>query len=128
HQINLLEAEKGRIENDITDWENKREIEPGFVESKRQAWEKLSSAGIDYTPFYEAFEFDASIEPDVALCYQNALMESGIMQAVIVKPGDVEKAKQYTTVLEYGTAQVTNLAGILRASKDDDLEKVLLSI
>ncbi|HLQ70705.1 MAG TPA: SbcC/MukB-like Walker B domain-containing protein, partial [Bacillota bacterium] len=38
------------------------------------------------------------------------------------------KAKQYTTVLEYGTAQVTNLAGILRASKDDDLEKVLLSI
>ncbi|MCJ7843349.1 TIGR02680 family protein [Lederbergia sp. NSJ-179] len=128
HQISLLEAEKAKIENEIIEWETKQEIEPGFVEKKRKAWDELTAAGIDYVTFYEAFEFHETIEPDEALLYQNALIESGILQAVIVKPEDVGIAKQYTTVLEYGDAQERNLSTVLRASKEAQWEKVLTSI
>ncbi|UJL46721.1 TIGR02680 family protein [Virgibacillus sp. NKC19-16] len=128
HQISLLETEKANIESEITEWENKEEIEPTFVEKKRKAWKALTEAGIDYVPFYEAFEFDEAINPHEALNYQHALMESGILQAVIVKPEDVDKAKQYTTVLEYGDRQKSNLATVLKSSHGSHLEKVLTSI
>ncbi|MEW9674905.1 TIGR02680 family protein [Lentibacillus sp. L22] len=128
HQINLLEEEIASLENEITEWENKEEIEPAFVEKKRQAWDDLTAAGIDYVPFYEAFEFHDTINHDEALRYQNALMESGILQAVIVKPEDVETAKQYTTVLEYDEKQSDNLSTVLKASHNVNLEQVLTSI
>lgn len=128
HQINLLETEKTNLAEEITEWENKEEIEPAFVEKKRSAWKELMIAGIDYVPFYEAFEFDEGINSDEALRYQNALMESGIMQTVIVKPEDVDKAKNYTTVLEYGGKQEHNLSTVLKASHDVKLEGLLTSI
>lgn len=128
HQIKLLKKEKVEIEAEINEWENKEEIEPSFVEKKRQAWSKLEAAGIDYIPFYEAFEFHESIDADTALRYQNALIESGILQAVIVQPQDVAKARKYTTVLEYGERANHNLSTVLRASDQQRWEKVLASI
>lgn len=127
HQLTILQKEKEKIEDDIKDWENKKEIEPSFVEKKRKAWNDLAAAGIDYVPFYEAFEFHDHMAPEEALSYQNALMESGILSTVIVKPEDVEKAKNYTTVLEYGEKQASNLANVLIASNNDTLLETLLA-
>jgi uncharacterized protein (TIGR02680 family) len=128
HEKNLWKEEKTKLENEIVEWENKQEIEPDFVEKKRADWNKLDAAGIDFMPFYEAFEFDASIEPEDTLKYQNALIESGILQAVIVKPEDVEKAKNFTTVLEYGEKQPNNLSQVLVGDNVPHLDKLLTSI
>lgn len=128
HQISLLEKESENLKKEITEWENKKEIEPGFVEKKRKGWDALKTAGIDFIPFYEAFEFQESIESDEALRYQHALQESGMLQTVIVKPEDVEKAKQYTTVMEYGEPQKHNLSSVLKSSKGQEWDDALAAI
>ncbi|MGM8366576.1 TIGR02680 family protein [Virgibacillus sp. W0181] len=128
HQLSVLESEKTSIENEIEDWKNKREIEPDFVAKKRKDWDVLVDAGIEFVPFYEAYEFYDDVKPEEAIRYQHALLESGILSAVIVKPEDVEKANQYTTVLEYGKKQAKNLSAILKASNDDRLNALLTSI
>jgi uncharacterized protein (TIGR02680 family) len=128
HQITLLKAEASTITGEIAEWKNKQEIEPGFAEKKRPSWQALKQAGIDYVPFYEAFEFHDSVSPKAALNYQHALMESGILSAVIVRPEDVEQAKQYATVMEYGNVQPRNLSDVLRTSHDKGFEKILTSI
>lgn len=128
HKMSLIKDEKSTLETELAEWENKKEIEPSFVEKKRKAWDELAEAGVDFVPFYEAFEFHDSVDHDVALRYQNAFIESGIISSVIVKPEDVAKAKKYTTVLEYGRRQASNLTAVLKASHDAKLENVLTSI
>lgn len=120
-KINILHGQ-------IDEWEHKKEVTPDFAERKEKEWNELSRAGIPFTPFYEAFEFKDSIEEDEAFSFQNALAETGILATVIVAPGDVEAAKKYTTVLEYGKPCQSNLTDVLKASQNTAYEDVLKSI
>lgn len=128
HEISVYQERITAVHSEIAEWENKEEIEPGFVEKKKKEWDRLSAAGIDFVPFYEAFEFQASIDEDTAFHYQNALAESGMLSAVIVHPQDVNRAKKITTVLEYGDKQASSLTAVLKASEHKHLENVLASI
>ncbi|WP_231575098.1 TIGR02680 family protein [Bacillus sp. B-jedd] len=116
------------IQNEIIEWENEKEVEPDFVLTKKQDWDKLKQDKIPFQPFYEAFEFHKGIENEEQRIIQNVLYESGILLSVIVGKEDSERAASFASVLKYNQVKNKNLYQVLHAVENPEWNDVLKGI
>lgn len=116
------------IQDELTDWENDKEVEPDFVLTKRQEWDILKQNDIPFYPFYEAFEFQQGIDEEEQKILQNVLFESGILSSVVVGKEDEEQAASFASVLRYHPKKNKNLHEVLHAVGNPELNEVLKGI
>ncbi|TKC19263.1 TIGR02680 family protein [Robertmurraya kyonggiensis] len=127
HKISMEKDAVLKLDQELKKLIETPEIEPDFVINKRDSWAVLSGKGIEYIPFYEAFEFKSGVGTEQQVMIQNALYESGILSSVIVAKEEVEVASEITTVLTYGSEKQHNLSEVL-ISADPRLEVLLRGI
>jgi uncharacterized protein (TIGR02680 family) len=71
----------------LEEWKNTRDPEPpNMVEETKQARKKLKEAGFVHMPFYEAVEFYDHVPEDVRNRLEAAIIDSGIINALITSP------------------------------------------
>lgn len=124
-QINLQIKE---MKEQLVSVEAQREIEPLFINKKKAAWERISDIGLEWYPFYEAFEFNEGVSHTDQLAIQNGLHEIGLLSSVVLNPMDVEEASSETIVAKYGSEKTHNLTEIMHSPINPLFENILRSI
>lgn len=127
-EIERIEKEMKELQKEITEWKNKTEIEPSFVQMKKEEWTQLQSKNISFIPFYEAFEFKEHVTVKEQTRIQDALYEAGILSAVIVDKNDVKEAATCTTVLQYQEKKENNISDVLFSPENKKYNELLESI
>ncbi|WP_230302667.1 TIGR02680 family protein [Peribacillus simplex] len=127
-EIEQKEKEILIVDTQLKEWKNKKEVEPLFVAAKKEDWKLLQEQGIDYIPFYEAFEFKEQVQENEKVAIQNALFESGILSSVVVAKEMVKESSAYSSVLAYKEPKAENLGDVLVAAESDAFNEVLKGI
>src|SRR5699024_6972498 len=77
-----IEVEKIRLH----EWETKQDPEPpNMMVETIAAREKLQTAEVPFIPLYEAIEFHGHVEEQVRIHLEAALMDSGLLNALITE-------------------------------------------
>ena len=94
-EIGILRADMEglrRQEKEITEelrlLRETKEAEPELAEDYRSARARLSEQGIAYVPLYEAAEFLDSVDRETRERLESALLEAGLLSAVILKDNE----------------------------------------
>jgi uncharacterized protein (TIGR02680 family) len=100
-----LEAEIARVKETIQkkEWEKerlkKRELEPQRASETEESRIELIKKGIPFVPFYLAVEFHSDVKEDQRSRIEDALLQMGILDALVI-PSNLEiKEIQYQGVL-----------------------------
>lgn len=86
----LKEEIKGK-ELELAEWQNKKDPEPLREESVIKNREKLRSEGIEFLNFYKTVDFAANLAEDERNSLEEALLDMGILDAIIVSGKDRDK-------------------------------------
>ncbi|OGO86638.1 MAG: TIGR02680 family protein [Clostridiales bacterium GWE2_32_10] len=91
--INEYKAEKNRLEkeilakdSEIDEWKNKKEPEPEMEDKVRKNRERLKAKNIPFIPLYKAIDYKEDIEEDLKGIIEEAFVDMGIINALIVEP------------------------------------------
>lgn len=71
---------------EIDELENRAELIPEQTPAVRKNRERLKKMGIPFYPFYQAVDFDAKLKEKQAAALEEALMQMGILDALIIPP------------------------------------------
>lgn len=78
------QAALDRKQEEIDGVQAKKELYPEQPEAVKRNRERLKSLGIPCYPFYQAVDFDAALEPAQAAKLEEALLQMGILDALII--------------------------------------------
>ncbi|HAN09323.1 MAG TPA: TIGR02680 family protein [Clostridiales bacterium] len=91
--INEWKAEINRIDkvindrrDEIEEWKNKREPEPELFDKVRKNRDRLTSLGVPHIPLYKAIDYKGDIEEKYKGIIEEAFVDMGIINALIVEP------------------------------------------
>lgn len=90
HRIGQLEAEMKGVEKAIEEWRAKRDPEPPRHSDTEQARRELRERGIPFVPLYAAVEFRDAVSAAERERIESALMQMGILDALIVPSAMLE--------------------------------------
>lgn len=91
HEKEPLEAQLKETARELGTWEKSREPEPERSQEVINNRKKLDEMGIQYLPFYKAVDFGDDLKEDEADRLEAALLNMGILDALIVDSDDREK-------------------------------------
>ena len=84
---------------ELNEWKNQKDPEPEVSAAVKKNREKLEEKKIPYYRFYEAVDFDGTLAADKADCMEEALLEMGLLDALIID----KEYKQQVLTLDPGT-------------------------
>ncbi|KMK75374.1 hypothetical protein AB990_17250 [Alkalihalobacillus pseudalcaliphilus] len=79
-----LEEQRQAKKEEWQVWKNQKDPEPPLAKESRQAREQLKKMGHSFMPFYAAVDFNDHISADVQSRIESVLMETGILNALVV--------------------------------------------
>ena len=82
------------IQNQIEEWKNKKEPEPEINEKIRENRKRLKEKNIPYLELYQAIDFKPHLEETTKNKIEAALLDMGILNALIIPKEYKEKIKQ----------------------------------
>lgn len=131
-KVKEIEKEINRIDKEIENLENQKEIEPSWNE-KETVLASIQEKGIPYLPFYAAVEFKDEVSAEVRNALESAFSESGLLKALIVSDNYRNEIREEITVAEKGSVKTQSLLKYLVATPENDvtkeeIESVLASI
>lgn len=134
HNLKVKEIEKevNRINKEIGDLKNQKELEPSWDE-KETVLASIQEKGIPYLPFYAAVEFKDEVSEEIRSALESAFSESGLLKALIVSDNYRSKVQEEITVAEKGSVKTHSLLKYLVATPEnaitkEEIESVLASI
>lgn len=83
-QKKLLLEQQQRVSDELQEWRDKKEPEPGCSEAVKRSRQLLSERGIPYQQFYKVIDFGEHMEEQQASRLEEALLSMGILDALIV--------------------------------------------
>lgn len=116
------------LNDELKSWQELSEVEPEFAFNKRNDWDLLREKGIEFTPFYEAYEFKEEVGLEQRIVIQNALYESGILSSVVVPVEKVDMASKITTVMTYRAEKKNNISQVLKGVGSSYFDQLLHGI
>lgn len=91
-RLSRLNFDKQQLENklqekqlELKEWKEKKDPEPLIDPLTKEARQTLDVKGIRYVPFYSAVEFQDHVDQEVRKRIEAAIMDSGILDALIVE-------------------------------------------
>ncbi len=93
-KIKQLEEEEQELKHELDDWKNKREPEPVRTEKVKQNREKLKQKNIPYIELYKCIDFKKEIKEDQKNRIESALLDMGILDALIIPKEFREEIKK----------------------------------
>lgn len=81
------------LKQQIEEWKNAKQAEPERSKRIQKNREKLTGLGIDYIPFYNAVDFKRDVSEDIKNTIELALLDMGILDALIVSNNSLQKIK-----------------------------------
>ncbi|WP_028309581.1 TIGR02680 family protein [Desulfitibacter alkalitolerans] len=84
HKIGEKEKEKGRIENEISEWKNKKDPEPERHLDTMKYRIQLEEAKVPYLPFFAAVEFKADVPLEIRERLEGAIACMGLLDTLII--------------------------------------------
>lgn len=90
HEKEPLDIHLNEIENELRTWEESREPEPERSQEVIRNRQKLDEMHISYIPFYKTVDFNDSLDNKEADMLEAALLNMGILDALIVDAKDRE--------------------------------------
>ena len=91
---------------ELESWNNKQDPEPEQPECVRQNRRRLKEQGIPYQQFYKIIEFDTGLTREQADRIEEALMNMGVLDALIIS----EEYREQVYSLDQ--ASVTNIFSV----------------
>lgn len=82
------------LKQELEAWKNEKEPEPLREKHIIENRKKLDKYNISYIPLYNAIEFKKEIEENEKNKIEAALLDMGILDALIISPNDIEKIKE----------------------------------
>ena len=82
-----LETESQKLqglEEELTEWQNQKDPEPRLPECVQENRRLLREKGIPYQQFYKTIEFGQNLEPERADRLEEALLQMGVLDALII--------------------------------------------
>lgn len=92
-EVYLEDIEK--IKEYINELKNNKEIEPERSEEVKKNRERLKESGINFIPLYRALDFSKDIEEKVKGNIESALIDMGLLDALVIDPKDKEVALKF---------------------------------
>ena len=90
YQKEQAEQEKQVIRAEIEAWKNQKDAEPLRSKAVQKNRERLKQKGIPFIPFYEVVDFKKDIAEQQKDMLENALLEMGILDALIIESSSLE--------------------------------------
>ena len=84
HKKAEVKKQQEQLLQELHEWKNKKEPEPECSEAVRQNRQLLQEKGIPYLQFYKAVDFGQTLDEEQASRVEEALLEMGILDALIV--------------------------------------------
>ena len=72
------------MEEELTEWQNQKDPEPRQPECVQENRRLLREKGIPYQQFYKTIEFGQNLEPERADRLEEALLQMGVLDALII--------------------------------------------
>lgn len=115
---NQLDKELKEQTKELQDWKNKKDPEPFLDPLTKEARRVMQKKHIDYVPFYAAVEFQEHVEEKARKRIEAALIDSGILSALIMEnPHDIK----HDRILKADPNMMTyTLADYLKPDLDDN--------
>ena len=123
-QRSALQTEKNQVQlelrnhrQEVTEWQSKRDPEPRREDATTEARAALTEKNIAHAAFYEVIEFRSHVPTDVQNRIESALLDSGLLDALIaentavfkhdriLKPNPQELAYTLADLIEPDTEQ-----------------------
>jgi uncharacterized protein (TIGR02680 family) len=101
---------------------NQQEIEPNWHPDKEEALLFLRDSKIPYLPFFAAVEFKESVPQKKRDLIESSIIESGLLQALIVPENYTEMVSQYLPVICHGPKQEQNLLTYFDITHGNEIE------
>lgn len=117
----LIREQIEEKERQLLDLLEKRDPDPpNFQEETKETRKRLKEAGVQYIPFYEAVEFLDGVELDVQKKLEAALIDSGLLNALIMKD---HIAMEHDRMIKPNPQLMAHtLADYLQPDVDDDAD------
>lgn len=93
-QKNNIEVKINESQNELIKWKNKKEPEPTRSEKVIQNRQNLKEKGIPYIEFYNAVDFKKELNEEQKNRIENALLDMGILDALIIPKEYISKIKE----------------------------------
>lgn len=90
--IDSITQQKKALEAEIAEWENKKDPEPARDEKVILNRKRLESEGIPFIPLYKAVDFKNDIPESIKGHIEEALLDMGLLDALIIPAKYWEKA------------------------------------
>ncbi len=84
HKKAEVKKQQEQLLQELEEWKNKKEPEPECSEAVKQNRQLLKEKGIPYLQFYKAVDFGQTLDEEQASRVEEALLEMGILDALIV--------------------------------------------
>lgn len=144
HDIGNLENERFEIEKELEKWKNKEDIEPERTEKVIEYRKQLSERQIPHIPLYEAIDFKDNLSEETKGILEEALLDMGILDALIIPKEYREEALSIGTnmgdryifstpailshsLMEFFNIEKVETQGISNTDIDHALSSILLS-
>lgn len=82
--LDKKKTEYAELETELAEWENQKEPQPERNEAVARNRERLDRLGIEYQEFYKVIEFGNDMEESAQNRLEEALLEMGILDALII--------------------------------------------
>ncbi len=89
HEIRQQDALINETQTELNQWRQHREPEPVRHPATEQARQALQAQGVPFAPFYAAVEFQDFVEPDLRERLEAAMIQAGMLDALIIAEGSV---------------------------------------
>lgn len=107
-----------QLHMEIKHWESGNEPEPPITDEKLTVQERLSEEGIQYLPLYKAVEFVPGISLEAKAGFESAMLEAGVLDALIVGEKDEAYVSSLTAVIKTnGVRKKHNVTRFLSVSE-----------
>lgn len=93
-QNNNIKKQIQGLEEQIEEWKSKKEPEPIITQKVKENRERLKEKNIPYIELYNAIDFKADLDEQVKNKIESALLDMGILNALIIPKEYREKIKQ----------------------------------
>ena len=86
NQKDELTQTQHQVQRELNEWLNHKEPEPEKSQSVIDNRNQLDALGIPYVEFYKTLEFDPSVDERTQDLIEEALLEMGILDALVIDP------------------------------------------
>ncbi|AST58621.1 chromosome segregation atpase [Thermoanaerobacterium thermosaccharolyticum] len=92
NELDLKNSQLDEKEEELRKWKETEDPEPERSEQVLENRKRLDKAGIAYVPLYKAIDFKNDIDDDTKGNIESALIDMGILDALIVSRSDLDRA------------------------------------